>query len=72
MSPEVETRRGPVSIKVTSDSSPWRELGGSITRTRLGRISRSYASSSEVPVIKYYCPLSIYFERGNVLSASNK
>lgn len=50
--PEVETRRGPISIEVTSDSSPWRELGGSIARTRLLRISRSNVSLAGAPVIK--------------------
>lgn len=49
--PEVETR-GPISIEVTSDSSPWRELGSSISRTRLVRISRSSASLVEALVIK--------------------
>lgn len=50
--PEVKTRRGPISIEVTSDSSPWIELGGSISRTTLLRISRSSASLVEAPVIK--------------------
>ena len=50
--PEVETRRGPISIEVTSDSSPWRESGGSIYRAGLLRISGSSASLAETPVIK--------------------
>ena len=60
--PEVETRRGPISIEVTSDSSPWRESGGSIYRAGLLRISGSSASLAETPVIKTYCLLSIYYE----------
>ena len=50
--PVVETRRGPISIEVTSDSSPWRESGGSIYRAGLLRISGSSASLAETPVIK--------------------
>lgn len=50
--PEVETRRGPISIEVTSDSSPWRELGDNISRTRLVKISRGSASLVEALVIK--------------------
>ena len=50
--PEVETRKGPISIEVTSDSSPWRESGGSIYRAGLLRISGSSASLGETPVIK--------------------
>ena len=60
--PEVETRRGPISIEVSSDSSPWRESGGSISRAGLLRISGSSASLAETPVIKTYCLLSIYYE----------
>ena len=58
----METRRGPISIEVTSDSSPWRESGGSISRAGLLRISGSSASLAETPVIQTYCLLSIYYE----------
>lgn len=57
--PEVETR-GPISIEVTSDSSPWRELVSSFSRTRRVRISRSSASLVESSSNKDYCLLNIY------------
>ena len=61
-----------MSTEVTSDSSPWRESGGSISRPTLVRISRSSASLAEAPVITNYYLLSTYYELGNVLGASNK